>query len=161
VLATRTNTATFTSDMKVGADGNAYAAFDDNGSTVTVQRVEPNGNLPWGGAGIHVPTLAGSFGNRVAICADGTIVVAGSVSNVLQLARLNPDGTFVPGESWSLAESGHALQASDLISDGNAGDVILLWVRAEGTNPVTSRKGLKIQKWDATHAPLWSGSGGP
>jgi hypothetical protein len=164
VLANRTNTAVFTSDAEVDASGNAYAVFDDNSSgtnRVTVQKVETNGNLPWGAAGVQIPTMAGSLGNRIAVCVDGTIVVAGAVSNVLQFQRLNPDGTLVSGESWSLAETGRAQVASDLISGGNVGDVILLWVRAEGTNPVTSRKGLKIQKWDATHAPLWSGAGGP
>lgn len=160
ILANRTNTATFTSDMKVGSDGAAYAAFDDDGGQVTVQKVLPDGSLPWGAAGVQLPTLAGSLGNRVAICADGTIVVAGSVSNVLQLQRLNPDGTFVPGESWSLAEATRGQGCSDLISGGAGGDVILLWVRSETTNMVLSRKGLKIQKWNATHAPQWSGSGG-
>lgn len=161
VLANRTNTAIFTSDADVDALGNAYAVFDDNGGQVTVQKIEPNGNLPWGAGGIQVPTLAGSLGNRIATCADGTIVVAGAVSNVLQFQRLNADGSFVAGEAWSLAETGRAQLASDLISGGSGGDVILLWVRAEGTNAVTSRKGLKIQKWNATHVPQWSGAGGP
>lgn len=159
VLANRTNTAVFTSDMKVGGDGAAYAAFDDNGGTVTVQKVLSDGSLPWGATGVQLPTLAGSLGNRVTACADGTIVVAGAVSNVLQFQRLNPNGGLL--DAWSLAETGHAQSASDIISGGNGGDVILLWVRAEGTNPILSRKGLKIQKWDAAHAALWSGPGGP
>ncbi|MFN0137973.1 MAG: hypothetical protein ACKVS9_17865 [Phycisphaerae bacterium] len=160
VLANRTNTATFTSDIEVDASGNVYAIFDDNSSgtnRVTVQKVEPSGNLPWGATGVQIPTMAGSFGNRIAVCADGTIVACGAVSNVLQFQRLNADGTFVPGETWSLAEASRGQSPSDLITGGNAGDVILLWVRAEGTNLVTSRKGLKIQKWDATHTPLWNG----
>lgn len=164
VLANRTNTAVFTFDCDVDAGGNAYAVFDDNSSgtnQVTVQKVEPDGDLPWGAAGVQAPTLSGSFGNRIAVCADGTIVVAGAVSNVLQFQRLNADGSLVAGEAWSLAEAGRAQAPSDLISGGSGGDVILLWIRAEGTNIVTSRKGLKIQKWDSLHNPLWSGAGGP
>lgn len=160
ILADRTNTATFTSDMKVGADGAAYAVFDDNGGQVTVQRVLPDGSLPWGATGVQAPTLAGSLGNRIAVCADGTIVVAGAVSNVLQLQRLNPDGTLVAGEAWSVAEASRGQAASAVISGGSGGDVILLWVRSETTNMVLSRKGLKAQKWDAAHNPLWSGPGG-
>ncbi|MBI5864882.1 MAG: hypothetical protein HZB38_10310 [Planctomycetes bacterium] len=163
VLANRQNSATFTSDAEADALGNAYAVFDDDSSgssLVTVQKVDSNGNLPWGAAGVQVPALAGSFGNRIAVCADGTIVVAGAVSNVLQFQRLNPDGTFVPGEAWSLAEASRGQAAADLITGGSGGDVILLWVRSETTNMVTSRKGLKIQKWDSTHTSLWSGAGG-
>lgn len=158
-LANRSNTAIFTSDAEVDAAGNIYAVFDDD-SGVTVQKVEPSGSLPWGPGGLQIPTLSGSLGNRIAVCSDGTIVVAGAVNNVLQFQRLDASGTLIAGESWSLAETGRAQLASDLISGDNAGDVILLWVRAEGTNPVTSRTGLKIQKWNAAHAPLWSGSGG-
>lgn len=159
-LANRTNTATFTSDADVDTDGNFYAVFDDD-SGVTVQKVDQAGNLPWGAGGVQVPALAGSFGNCIAVCADGTIVVAGSVNSVLQFQRIESSGSLIPGENWSLAEAGRAQSASDLVSGGSGGDVILLWVRAEGTNPVTSRKGLKIQKWNSAHAPLWSGSGGP
>lgn len=164
VLADRHNSAVFTSDMKVSASGDAYAAFDDDSSgtsRVTVQRVTPSGSLPWGSAGVQMPNGNGSLGNRIAPCADGTVVWAGSVSNVLQMQRINTDGTLVAGETWSLAETGRAQATSDLIGGTSGGDVILLWVRAEGTNIVTSRKGLKIQKWDATHTPLWSGTGGP
>ncbi len=158
-LANRTNTAIFAADADVDGAGNFYAVFDDDNG-VTVQKVDPSGNLPWGAGGVQVPTLAGSLGNCIAVCADGTIVVAGAVNSILQLQRMDSSGSLIPGESWNLAEAGRAQTASDLISGGNAGDVILLWVRAEGTNPVTSRKGLKIQKWSSTHAPLWSGSGG-
>lgn len=163
VLANRTNTAVFTSDMEVGSDGCAYAVFDDNSSgtnQVTVQKVEPSGNLPWGAGGVQVATMAGSFGNRVAVCANGTIVVCGVVSNVLQFRRLNADGTFAGG-AWSYAEATRGQSPSDLISGGSGGDVILLWIRSETTNIVTSRKGLKIQKWDSTPAPVWSGPLGP
>lgn len=161
VLAERSNTAVFTSDMKVGADGAAYAVFDNDGGVVTVQKVLPDGTLPWGDEGVQAPTLAGSLGNRITACADGSIVVAGAVSNVIQLQRLAPDGTLVPGEAWSVAEAGRGQATSDIIAGTMGGDVILLWIRSETTNIVTSRKGLKIQKWDASHAALWSGDGGP
>lgn len=163
VLADRHNSAVFTSDMKVDADGNAYAAFDDDstGTTrTTVQKIAPNGSLPWGAAGVQMPAGNGSLGNRITPCADGTIVWAGAINSVLQFQRINSDGTLVAGESWSLAETGRAQAPSDLIAGNTGGDVILLWIRAEGTNIVTSRKGLKIQKWDAAHAPLWTGAGG-
>lgn len=162
LLANRTNSASFTADMKVAVDGTAYAIFDDNGSTVTVQRINVDGTLPWGATGVQLANLGGSFGNRLAICGDGTIVCMGTVSNVLQFARINSsDGTLVAGETWSLAEASRGQLASDIVGSGPGGDVISLWVRSETTNTVTSRKGLKIQKWNSTHQPQWSGAGGP
>jgi len=68
---------------------------------------------------------------------------------------------MIPGASWSVAEATRGQSPSDLIAGDFAGDVILLWIRSETTNIVTSRKGLKIQKWSASATPLWSGTGGP
>ena len=159
-LANRLNTASFTSDMRVDAAGIAYASFDDNSSgttATTVQKILPDGTLPWAAAGIQMPASSTSFSTRVAPCADGTIVCvyAGSTTS-LTLQRINPDGSLVPGENWSINEASRGLSPSDLIPGASGGDVILMWVRGETTS-FSSRKGLKIQKFNATHVAQWNG----
>lgn len=162
-LANRHNTASFTNDITVDASGNAIVAFDDDssGSTmITVQKVALDGSLPWGAAGVQMPGSAGFLGPRVAACQNGTIVACWSTGQGIAFQRLTSSGSPVPNGTWSITETGHALSPSGMVSGGNAGDVILMWVRAEGTNVVTSRKGLKIQKWDTAGQAVWSGSGG-
>jgi hypothetical protein len=159
-LAPTTNSSTVDYDLKVDAAGNAIITFMDNSSGtqfVTVQKVLLDGSRPWGAAGVQMPSSTGSGNPKVAVCADGTIVAAWSVSSELRLLRLDPATGAPIGSMWTHSETGRALAQSDLQAGNSGGDVILLWVRAEGTNIVTSRKGLKIQKWDSSAAPLWGG----
>jgi len=156
VMANRTNTATFTYDMKVGADGSAYCVFDNSG--IFLQKVNPDGTLAFGANGVAMPTMASLLGARLAIAADGTVVVAcggSGSSGTIFFQRVNPNGTL--GNAWTHVEASRAQVMSDLVSGNNAGDVIALWVRAEGTNSVTSRKGLKLQKYSSSNAGQWNG----
>ena len=159
ILANRTNTATFVYDLKVDAADHAIVAFDDNSSgttVVTVQKVAPDGTLPWGSAGLQIPNTSNVLAPRVAALSDGSYVVAWAASNVLNFQRITASGQFPAGGAWSVAEAGRYQAMSDLQA-GAAGEVIALWVRGETTSAQASRKGLKIQKWDASNAPLWSG----
>ncbi len=163
ILANRTNTATFVYDMKVDPLGNAIVAFDDDSSgttVVTVQKVAPDGTLVWGAAGVQVPNTANVLAPRIAALSDGSYVVAWASSNVLNFQRIAANGQIPAGGAWSVTETGRYQAISDLHA-GSAGEVIALWVRGETTSFQASRKGLKIQKWNAANAPLWSGAGGP
>jgi len=153
VLANRTNTATFVSDMKVDAAGNAYAAFD-NGSVIA-QKIAPDGTLPWGAAGVAVPGSTGVLGPRIAGLDDGSAVVAFNTSATVNFQRLNADGTLPAGGTWTVTEASRYQAISDLLP-GGSGEVIALWVRGSILSAITSAKGLRIQKFNAANAPQWN-----
>ncbi|MEK6703621.1 MAG: hypothetical protein AABZ53_15275, partial [Planctomycetota bacterium] len=157
ILANRTNTATFVYDMKVDALDNCIVAFDDNSSgttVVTVQKVAPDGSLPWGPTGIQMPATNNVLAPRVAVCADGTYVVAWAISTSVFFQRVNPNASL--GTAWSVFEASRYHAMSDLQAGATGGDVIALWVRGETTNAQTSRKGLQMQKFDSTDAAVWN-----
>lgn len=149
----RTSTSTQTYDMQCNAAGNAFVAFDSSG--LYLQLVLPGGGLPFGTAGLFMPGSTGAFGPQVGAFADGSSVVCWGSGVTLNFQRVNADGTL--GAAWQLAETGRAQVPSDIIPTDTPGEFIMLWVRAEGTNVVTSRKGLKIQKWGADNSQLWNG----
>lgn len=150
-INSRTNTATFVFDMDVDAGNAAVVAYDNNG--IWLQKVNPDGSLPWGAEGVLMPGSAGVLGSRVCALNDGSYVVAWSISNVLNFRRVTSGGAL--GTTWTLAETGRYQAPSDLLASG-ASDVIALWVRGETTSATTSRKGLKIQKWDAADTAQWN-----
>ena len=152
---TRTNSATFVFDMDVNASNQALVAYDN--AAIYVQKVLPDGTLAWGPDGALVPGSANGLGPRVAAFADGSAVVVWATGVTLNFQRIASDGSM--GAAWQLTEAGRAQSPSDMLALPN-GEFILLWVRAEGTNIVTSRKGLKIQKWNASNAQVWN-SGTP
>ncbi|MBY0312797.1 MAG: hypothetical protein K2W85_12070 [Phycisphaerales bacterium] len=158
----RTSGTIFSYDMRVDADGNCIIAFDNNG--IFLQKILADGSTPWGANGVLMPGTANLLGPKLAIAGDGTIVVAASQNvtgasavNQILFQRFNPDGTIPPGGAWSFVETTRNQTISDMLPSGPGGDVIALWVRAEGTNPNTSRRGLKIQKYSSTNAGLWNG----
>ncbi|MEI7657479.1 MAG: GC-type dockerin domain-anchored protein [Phycisphaerae bacterium] len=158
VLAARTNTASYTTDMRTDAAGNAYAAFDDNSTGTQLTRVHkilPDGTLAWGASGVAMPNSANSLNCRLAVCVDGTVVCMyqGATSTTLNLQRINADGTL--GAAWTITEASRALSASDLQPGNAGGDVIAMWVRGETTS-FTARKGLKIQKFNSAGAAQWN-----
>lgn len=157
----RTNTATFTYDMRVDGDGHCIIAYDNNG--IFVQKVLADGSTPWGANGVFMPGTTNLLGVKLAVAGDGTIVVAtsqnvtgASAVNQILFQRFNPDGTLPPGGAWSYVETTRNQSISDMLPSGPGGDVIALWARAEGTNPNTSRRGLKIQKFSSTNLGLWN-----
>jgi hypothetical protein len=152
VSPTRTNTATFVFDMEVNASNQAVVAYDN--AAIYVQKVLPDGTLAWGPNGALVPNSTNGLGPRVAAFADGSAAVCWATGVTLNFQRINSDGSM--GAAWQLTETGRAQSPSDMLALAD-GSFILMWVRAEGTNIVTSRKGLKIQKWDASNAQAWGG----
>lgn len=159
-LDNRTNSATFVFDMEVDGAGNAIVAFDSNATTapLAVQKVLPDGTLPWGPTGVSMPNSTGTVGPQVAALGDGTYVCSWALSNILYFQRINADGTL--GVQWTYTDTGHYQAISDLLPGPNAGEVISLWVRGSTTNFTTSIKGLRLQKWDGSNAQVWN-SGAP
>jgi hypothetical protein len=153
---TRTSTAVFTFDADSYPDGSAVIAYD-NGE-IQVQKVSAAGVPLWGpggaaGArGVSIPLSNGALGPQVAAMEDGGAVVSWASGSTLFFQRIGADG--LPSTSWTVVEAGRALSPSDLI--GTPGGVIAMWVRAEGTNFVTSRKGLKIQRYLFSGFPTWN-----
>ena len=159
-LSARTNTASYTTDMKSDAAGNAYVVFDDNAGgiqTTRAHKVLPDGTLAWGSQGVAIPGSSTSLSCRIAPCADGTVVVLYQQnSTTLGFQRINADGSLPTGGAWTVTEASRAHVPSDLIAAPSGGDVIALWVRAEGTNLITSRKGLRIQRFSSSNQALWN-----
>ncbi len=146
----RTNTAVFLYDMAVDAADNAHLVYDDNG--IWLRTVEPDGGPR---SPVFMPGSAGAVGAQVCVCGDESLVVCYALSNVLNFQRVQPDGTL--GTSWTVAETGRGQAPSDLVASGPDSDFIALWVRSETTNMVTSRKGLKVQKWNGDDEAVWNG----
>jgi hypothetical protein len=159
-LSARTNTASYTTDMRSDGAGNAYVVFDDNagGSQVTrAHKVRPDGSLAWGAQGVAIPGSSTSLTCRIAPCADGTVVVLYQQnSTTLGFQRINADGSLPAGGAWTVTETSRAHVPSDLLAAPVGGDVIALWVRAEGTSLITSRKGLRIQRFNSANQGIWN-----
>jgi len=152
VINTRTSTQTNVYDLEVDASGAALVTYDNGG--IHLQRVLPDGTLAFGSAGLLMPGSA-TVSAQVAPCGDGGSVVCWGSGATLNFRRVTAGGGL--GTTWTFTETGRAQVPSDMLGVGAGGDFILLWVRAEGTNVVTSRKGLKIQKWDGADVQAWNG----
>ncbi len=156
----RTNTATFLIDFDVNSAGDAIVAYDNN--AIYVQKVtNANGvaTKNWGGAsadGLLIPGSSGALGPQVVALEDGGCVVCWGSGATLNFQRVLSNGTF--GPAWQLTEIGRAQLPADMVRSGDG--FIMMWVRAEGTNFVTSHKDLKINKWSASGAASW-GNGTP
>jgi hypothetical protein len=149
----RTNTASFVHDLAVNAFGDAVVAYDDAG--IWLQRVRADGTFVWNTAnpnGVLMPTSSNSLGPQVAAFADGSAVVCYSVSGALNIRRVLADGTL--GSSFVVSEAGRSLSPSDILALDD-GSFIMLWVRNETTS-FLSRKGLQMQKWNASNFPSWN-----
>jgi hypothetical protein len=154
VSPARTNTASFVHDLDVNSAGQAFVAYDDNG--IWLQRVEANGSPAWSGNGVFLAGSTGSLGPRVAAFADGSAVVCFASGTTLNIRRINADGSA--GASFTIDDPGRSVSPSDMLALGGQ-EFALLWIRGETTS-FLSRKGLRLQKYDATNAPMWN-SGAP
>jgi hypothetical protein len=167
LIASRTLSSTTDYDLTVDSDGNAIIAFNDTrfppGQQITVQKVTPDGQFPWGPDGVQV-TTGDQFraSPKVAVLSDGSIAVGWTQSEMSptpsgwRLQRLNAQ-TGAP--EWAaggllINEAGRSLTISDL-KPGSGGSVIALWVRPLTTSAL-SAKGLVTQRFTASGDPTWS-----
>ena len=149
-------------DLITDASGNAVVAYNDDlavpgSNQISVSRVDPAGTVLWK---TTVSSGTQSKGNpHVTQLADGTFVVGYSLGTAPQswvAQRLDSTGApmwTTPG--ISIAEATNYLALSDLKPAGKG--FIAMWVRASGTNPNTTFKGLRLQKFDSSGVAQWNG----
>ena len=148
----RTNAAAFTFDMRADSAGGAIVAFDNNG--IFAQRVGANGATVWPTGGVQITSNAASLGPRVAALVDGSYVVAWNATGAITMQRVSASGAL--GTSFTINNAGNYVAISDLLPGENPGEVIALWVIGDATTASVSRRGLRMQKWNAANTPMWN-----
>lgn len=166
LIADRATTAV--SDYVMVTDGvNAYIGFTDDRVTpnqVTVQKVNPAGNLLWNGAaGVNL-----GAGNMIgsppslALLSDGSIgVIWNGTTAPTQTQIQKVDANGIP--QWTTILQGDPIpptprpfSTSDVQAAENGG-LVVLFVRCNGSNCNTSARHLYAQKYDSAGAPQWGG----
>jgi len=150
-------------DLITDSSGNAVVAYNDDlivpgSQQISVSRVSPAGVVLW-----KSTVSSGALGKanpRVVQIADGSIVVGYSNGTSPQswIAQRLDSATGAPlwaAPGISVVEATNYLALSDLEVSGTG--FIAMWVRASGTNPNTTSKGLRLQKFDSTGAAEWNG----
>ncbi|MBI1190445.1 MAG: hypothetical protein GC200_07185 [Tepidisphaera sp.] len=157
LLADRSYSSTVDYDMVVDASDNAIVTFRDNRSgtsLVTVTKVTPSGDQPWGASGVQPPGTTNANNPHVAVLSDGSIASGYSVGSGFTLVRLDPTDGHVVAGPVAISESGRTVTLSDL-QPGDNGSVIALWVRPFTTSFLSS-KYLYTQKYDSSLTALWT-----
>ncbi len=161
LVCDRSVSSTVDYDMIVNSQGDAVVTYNDDlvspgTQQISVSKVLASGAVAWK---TTVSTDALFKGNpRVVQLSDGTYVVGYSSGTSPQswvMQRLNNTGApmwAAPG--LAITEVGHYLALCDLKPSGTG--FAALWVRASGTNPITTNKGLYAQKFDTAGAALWN-----
>lgn len=156
LIADRGFSSTVDYDLTVDAAGNALVTFNDDrpgSNQITVNKVDPAGNMLFGPLGIVVTTGTGGKNNpKVAALSDGNIMIGWSESPGFKLQKLDPNGLFLGG-ILTVSEAGRTVTLSDMKASDNA-SVICLWIRPFNTN-FQSSKYLYAQKYDAALLPQW------
>lgn len=156
LIADRGFSSTVDYELTVDAAGNALITFNDDrpgSNQITVNKVDPDGNMLFGALGVVVTSGTGSKNNpKVAALSDGNIMVGWSESPGFKLQKLDTNGLPL-GAILTVSEAGRTVTLSDMkASDG--GSVICLWIRPFNTNFLSS-KYLYAQKYDATLTAQW------
>src|SRR5262249_47495077 len=138
-------------DMITDASGNAVIVFnDDQVAPGGVQQISAVKLSP-AGAGIWEKAVtsitAGAPTPHVCQLVDGGYAVGYTTGTPSTggVQRLDPSGNTV-GSPVTISEASRAIFFCDIKPSG-AG-YIASWMRANGTNSVTSNKGLQFQKYD-------------
>jgi len=140
LVATRSYMSTTDYGLGVGADGNAYLAYNccannDDDEHIQVNRVDADGTLPWDtGVTVSAPASTDPVYNAyVTATGDGDIAVIWSAESGARVQKLTTDGTLLwasGGVPVSTTTAGTFL-AGDVHSNAT-GDVIASWVYQAG-----------------------------
>jgi hypothetical protein len=161
LVCDRSVSSTVDYDLIADSSGNAVLAYNDDlvspgTQQVSVSRVSAAGTVLWK---TTVSSSAQGKGNpRLVQLSDGSFVVGYSLGTSPQswvAQRLDSGGSplwAAPG--ITIAEATNYLALTDLEPAGTG--FIAMWVRASGTNPITTSKGLRLQKYDAAGAAEWN-----
>ncbi len=147
-------------DLEVDADGNALVVFNDDlnsNAPITAHLVSPAGALLWGAAGVQVSgAQSGSKGPpQATVLSDGSyaIVWSNGSPTALHVQKLDASGASL-WPSPVVLSSTLPYNTCD-IEPGEAGSMIISFVRCSGSNCVTSNKHLYAQKLSSAGAPVW------
>lgn len=157
-----------TVDYSLVSDGvNAVIVFNDDRvvpNQITAQKVDPAGNLLWNGAaGVNVG-LGSTTGSPATIArlSDGGygVIWNGTTSPTqTQIQKLDANGALQWTPQLSVGDpvagTPRAFQASDVQAD-NAGGMIVLFVRCNGSNCATAAKHLYVQKYNSAGVAQWN-----
>lgn len=160
------NTALFNWFMASDAAGNCLLAYSDErngmGLDVSVQKVLPDGSMPWGLHGINLSNNP-DFEPAPVVCeaSDGDIVVSwirdpSSGFGDLRVQRLAPDGTLrYPAGGLAVPNTGATNQPGFVrIVPSAGGDVILAWLR--NIQLFSSPRHIWAQRIDAAGNAVWN-----
>jgi hypothetical protein len=162
LVADRGVSSTVDYDLIVDAQGNALVTYNDDQAVpgtqqISVSKVSPAGAILWTST---VTSGSTSKNNpRIVQIAGGEYIVGysngASPSNWIMQKLDSAGQPQWPAPGITHLEAGRALVLCDLKASGSG--YIALWMRAAGTNPILSNKGLATQKYDANGAALWNG----
>lgn len=164
VAADRGVSSTVDYDMNVDSSGNAYVAYNDDqappgtSQQISVAKISPAGSVLWRQT-LTTGTTAKN-NPKVSMLSDGNVMVGWSGQNNFSLVKLDPNGATLWAGPVTVVDASNFYMALSDMQPSDNGSVIALWVRGSGTSAITSAKGLWMQKYDATGAPVWN-SGAP
>jgi hypothetical protein len=160
LIADRNYGFTYDYGLAVDADGNALVSFnccENNSPTehIVVNKVTPDGTLPWGANGITVSTAAETVYNAlVTATTDGDAVVAWTADSGVRAQKLDAAGNSV----WTdggvvLDQPASALKLLGGLQAAEDGDAIASWSNQSGSARI-----LYAQKLAAADgAAVWDG----
>ncbi len=153
-VADRSFSSTEDYGLDVDGSGNALLAFtDDRFATqkITAARYDAAGSALWGVNGIQMPDTTGDVHSpKIAVTADGQVVVAWTSGSSIKLHRMQADGTAV----WDRVRSasGVTFGLADLRAAGGSDTgTIVSWVRTQSSN-----RYLMANKIDAGGSWRWN-----
>ena len=158
LVADRSYDFTYDYGLAVDADGNAFLAYNccANNSAdehIAVSKVQPDGTLAWGAAGVTVSTADEAIYNAyVTAATDGTLVVAWAADSGVRAQKLDEDGQpqWVDG-GIDLVHPTAALKLLGGVEPAEDGNVIVSWSNQSGSAHVLTAQKLAT----ADGAPLW------
>lgn len=160
LVADLSNSSTQDYDLAVDNQGNAYLAFQDTRvatiTTASIAKISPAGTPLWGPNGVNLSNSLAANQPKVCVLDDGTVVGGFTGSSTITLRRYDTLGNLI-GSPFTFSETSRAMTLSDLEA-GDGSNVIAMWMRATGSNAVTSNKWLYAQKFSSANAPLWTGT---
>ncbi|HEY0231729.1 MAG TPA: hypothetical protein VGC55_10785, partial [Dokdonella sp.] len=149
LVADRDYGFTYDYGLAVDANGNAFVAFNccasDADEHIAISKVNPDGTLAWGAAGISVSTAGseGVYNAYVTAASDGNVVVAWSADNGVRAQRLDQDGNT----SWTdggieLTQPAAALKLLGDVEPAENGNVIVSWSNQAGSARILTAQKL-------------------
>lgn len=143
--------------MAVDADGNAVVSCQITVNSEThagIQKVAPDGSLPWGATGVQASVIAGVSKPYVATTSDGYYMVGWGQGGDYLLQKFDADGVPQWIEPYREYHGTTGSYSMGGMGDGGNGSVIVLYVHQLGG--LYSNKYLMAQKYAGDGTKLWN-----